>query len=97
MNWGVFASTFFAATIEVIEMVAIVVTVGVTRSWRVSLLGATAGFLLLAVSLVETAHPHHLSHDLGVEAVALRLGIDFADVGGERRLLLFQPLNTLDE
>ena len=34
MNWGVFVSTFLAASIEVIEMVAIVVAVGVTRSWR---------------------------------------------------------------
>src|SRR5262245_22052763 len=49
MNWGVFASTFLAATIEVIEMVAIVVAVGVTRSWRASLLGASAGLVLMAV------------------------------------------------
>ena len=34
MNVSVLISTFLAATIEVIEMVAIVVAVGVTRSWR---------------------------------------------------------------
>ena len=34
MNVSVLVSTFLAATIEVIEMVAIVVAVGVTRSWR---------------------------------------------------------------
>ena len=49
MNWGVFVSTFLAATIEVIEMVAIVVAVGVERSWRASLLGAVAGLVLLVV------------------------------------------------
>lgn len=49
MNWGVFISTFLAATIEVIEMVAIVVAVGVTRSWRASLFGAAGGLVVLAV------------------------------------------------
>jgi uncharacterized membrane protein len=49
MNWGVFLSTFLAATIEVIEMVAIVVAVGVTRSWRASLIGAGGGLVVLAV------------------------------------------------
>jgi uncharacterized membrane protein len=51
VNWGVFISTFLAATIEVIEMVAIVVAVGVTRSWRASLAGAGAGLVVLAVSV----------------------------------------------
>jgi uncharacterized membrane protein len=49
MNASVLVATFLAATIEVIEMVAIVVAVGVTRSWRVALLGAGAGLVLLAV------------------------------------------------
>src|SRR4051794_29903845 len=49
MNTGVLVSTFLAATIEVIEMVAIVVAVGVTRSWRASLLGALGGLAILAV------------------------------------------------
>ena len=49
MNATVLVSTFLAASIEVIEMVAIVVAVGVTRSWRVALLGAGAGLVLLAV------------------------------------------------
>ena len=40
MNVSVLISTFLAATIEVIEMVAIVVAVGVTRSWRAAGLGA---------------------------------------------------------
>jgi uncharacterized membrane protein len=49
MNGGVLVSTFFAAAIEVIEMVAIVVAVGVARSWRAALVGAGAGLGLLAV------------------------------------------------
>jgi uncharacterized membrane protein len=49
MNWGVFVSAFLAATIEVVEMVAIVVAVGVGRSWRVALLGAAGGLVVLAV------------------------------------------------
>ena len=38
-----------------------------------------------------------LAQDLGVEAVALRLGIDFLDVAGDRLLLLLEPLDALDE
>jgi uncharacterized membrane protein len=49
MSTSVLVSAFLATTIEVIEMVAIVVAVGVTRSWRVALLGAAAGLVLLAV------------------------------------------------
>ena len=49
MNVSVVVSAFLAATIEAIEMVAIVVAVGVSRSWRVALAGACAGLLVLAV------------------------------------------------
>ena len=49
MNVSVFVSTFLAASIEVIEMVAIVVAVGVTRQWRGALAGTLAGLLVLAV------------------------------------------------
>jgi uncharacterized membrane protein len=51
MNWGVFVSTFLAASIEVIEMVAIVVAVGVTRSWRAARVGAAAGLVVLVVAV----------------------------------------------
>jgi uncharacterized membrane protein len=51
MNWGVFVSTFLAASIEVIEMVAIVVAVGVTRSWRAARVGAAAGLVVLVVTV----------------------------------------------
>src|SRR6266446_4847871 len=49
MNVSVFVSTFLAASIEVIEMVAIIVAVGVTRQWRGALAGTFAGLSVLAV------------------------------------------------
>jgi uncharacterized membrane protein len=49
VNIAVLATTFFAAAIEVIEMVAIVVGVGSTRSWRAALVGAGGGLVVLAV------------------------------------------------
>src|SRR2546423_8916268 len=51
MNVSVFVSTFLAASIEVIEMVAIIVAVGVTRRWRGALAGALAGLFVLAVMI----------------------------------------------
>src|SRR4051794_16965839 len=48
VNVPVTVTTFLAAGIEVIEMVAIVVAVGGTRSWRAALAGAGAGLLVLA-------------------------------------------------
>lgn len=41
-------ATFLAATIEGVEMMAILVGVGATRGWRSTLIGAAAGFALLA-------------------------------------------------
>src|SRR2546425_4157864 len=49
MNTPVLISTFLAASIEVIEMVAIVVAVGVTRQWRGALAGTLAGLMVLGV------------------------------------------------
>jgi uncharacterized membrane protein len=49
MNGGVFVSAFLASAIEVLEMVAIVVAVGVSRSWRAALAGAAGGLVVLAV------------------------------------------------
>jgi uncharacterized membrane protein len=48
MNITVGVATFLASAIEVIEMVAIVVAVGATRSWRAALVGAGGGLLVLA-------------------------------------------------
>jgi uncharacterized membrane protein len=47
VNVTVSVTTFLAAGIEVIEMVAIVVAVGATRSWRAALVGAGGGLLVL--------------------------------------------------
>jgi uncharacterized membrane protein len=47
VNVTVSVTTFLAAGIEVIEMVAIVVAVGATRSWRAALIGAGGGLLVL--------------------------------------------------
>jgi uncharacterized membrane protein len=49
MDPPVLVSSFLAAAIEVIEMVAIVVAVGVERSWRAALLGAAGGLVVLVV------------------------------------------------
>ena len=49
MNVSVLVSTFLASSIEVIEMVAIVIAVGVTRSWRAALIGAGVGLVPLVV------------------------------------------------
>ena len=45
----VLLTTFLASTVEAIEMVTIVVGVGATRGWRSTLIGAAAGFAILAV------------------------------------------------
>jgi len=57
VNPTVLLTAFFATAIEVIEMVAIVVGVGVARSWRASLTGASAGLVVLAalVAVLGTA------------------------------------------
>jgi len=46
---SVFATTFLAACVEVIEMVIIVVGVGSVRGWRSTWIGAGAGLAVLAV------------------------------------------------
>jgi hypothetical protein len=44
----VFLATFLAATIEGVEMAAILVGVGTARGWRSTVLGAVAGFKLFS-------------------------------------------------
>lgn len=46
----VLLTTFLASSVEAIEMVVIVLGVGATRGWRSTVLGAVAGFALLAAS-----------------------------------------------
>lgn len=48
----VLITTFLASAVEAIEMVTIVVGVGATRGWRSTLIGAGAGFGVLAVVVV---------------------------------------------
>jgi Ca2+/H+ antiporter, TMEM165/GDT1 family len=47
----VLLSSFLAASIEAVEIVALVVAVGAARSWRASLLGAGCALLLLAATI----------------------------------------------
>jgi uncharacterized membrane protein len=52
VNVTIGVATFLAAAIEVIEMVAIVVAVGSTRSWRAALTGAAGGLVVLAALII---------------------------------------------
>src|SRR6266851_1637109 len=45
----VLVTTFLASAVEAIEMVTIVLGVGATRGWRATIVGAVAGFGVLAV------------------------------------------------
>jgi len=62
---AVFLTTFLASTVEVIEMVIIVVGVGATRGWRSTIVGSAGGFAVLAVLVVG----------LGAALVAIPIGI----------------------
>lgn len=46
---AIFVATFLASAVEAIEMVTIVIGVGVTRGWRSTVIGAAAGFAVLAL------------------------------------------------
>ena len=48
----VLVTTFLASAVEAIEMVTIVLGVGATRGWRATIVGAVAGFGVLAVIVV---------------------------------------------
>src|SRR5215470_9493560 len=60
-------------------------------------IGLQDRFLLLALVGILLAHPHDGAQRLDVEARALGLRIDVADVVGDRLLFLLQPLDALDE
>src|SRR4029077_20173617 len=60
----VLLTTFLASSVEAIEMVIIVLGVGATRGWRSTLLGAAAGFAVLAVTVAV----------LGVALAAIPIG-----------------------
>lgn len=50
----VFLTTFLASAVEAIEMVTIVLGVGAARGWRSTLIGAAAGFAVLAPVIAVT-------------------------------------------
>jgi len=60
----VLLTTFLASSVEAIEMVIIVLGVGATRGWRSALIGAAAGFAVLAVVVAV----------LGVALTAIPIG-----------------------
>ena len=68
----VLLTTFLASSVEAIEMVIIVLGVGATRGWRSTVLGAAAGFGVLAVTIVI----------LGVALAAIPIGPLRVIVGG---------------
>ena len=55
------------------------------------------GFQFLAVAGIHLAQADDLAHHLGVEALALGLGIDLADIRRQGRLFFFQALDSLDK
>src|ERR1700674_2396233 len=59
--------------------------------------GFENGLLLGALVGVLLAQTHDRAQRLDVEAVALGLGVDVANVVGDGLLLLLQPLDTLDD
>jgi uncharacterized membrane protein len=71
VNGAVLLSALLASAIEVIEMVAVVVAVGVARSWRAALLGAAAGLVLLA-AVVGIAGP--ALQDVSLQPMRLVVG-----------------------
>jgi len=52
INPAVFATTFLAAAVEIVEMVIIVVGVGVVRGWRSTLVGAASGLVILTALIL---------------------------------------------
>src|SRR5258707_14309856 len=52
INPPVFPTAFLAATVEIIEMVIIVVGVGAIRGWRSTLLGTGAGLAVVAALIL---------------------------------------------
>jgi uncharacterized membrane protein len=74
---GLALSVFLACTVEAVEALTIVLAVGVTRSWRSSLIGV--GVALLALAVVTAA--------LGPALTTLPLGVLRLIVGG--LLLIF--------
>ena len=60
-------------------------------------IGGQHRLFFLPLLLVLLADPDHGFQRLGVETIGLGLGIDLFQIGGQRRLLLFQALDTGDD
>jgi hypothetical protein len=60
-------------------------------------IGLQDGLLFLALVGILLAQAPDGAQCLHVEAIALALGIDVADIVGDRLLLFFQPLDALDD
>ena len=59
--------------------------------------GFQYSLLLLALVDVLLAQPHHRAQRFHIEAVALGLGIDVANVVGDRLLFFFEALDAFDK
>jgi hypothetical protein len=59
-------------------------------------IGREHGLGLAPLVLVLLAQPDHGPQRLHVEAITRGLGLDFAEIGGESRLLLLEPLDAGD-
>src|SRR5258707_12644119 len=91
MNTAVLISTFLAASIEVIEMVAIVVAVGATRQWRGALAGTLAGLLVLAVLIAGLGAALQRGPLSPIRGVVGPLLLTFGLPGGRKRGLSGSP------
>src|SRR5271170_2808049 len=70
---------------------------GVGQHAERALVDVEQGFLLVEIVLVHPPDTNDLTHDPGVKAGALGLGVDLLDVGAERAPFLLEPLDPLDE
>ena len=53
-------------------------------------------FFFFALVGVFLAQRNHLAQDFRIKAIALRLSVDFLDVGGDGLLLFLKALDALD-
>jgi uncharacterized membrane protein len=98
---GTVVATFLASSVEVVEVVTIVLAVGITRSWRSTMTGVSAAFLILAAltALLGTA----LQRWIDISALQIVVGSLLLVFGLQwlRKAILrasgFKALNDEDE
>ncbi|MBC5811473.1 MAG: TMEM165/GDT1 family protein [Candidatus Eremiobacteraeota bacterium] len=71
-GWTLAGTTFLASAVEAVEALTIVLAVGVTRSWPVSLRGAASALVVLAI-IVAAFGP--LLHFVPIDQLKLVVGI----------------------